>query len=50
MQSQLKIARVWGFGNTNDASNPGSSVYFQVLNSSGQYLNCDANTGMQLVR
>jgi len=43
---QLKVARVWGFGNTNDASNPGSSVYYQVLNSSGQYLNCDPNTGI----
>ena len=44
MQSQLKVARVWGFGETNDAATA-SGVYYQVLNSSGQYFNFDSNTG-----
>ncbi|KAI9726767.1 MAG: hypothetical protein M1828_000623 [Chrysothrix sp. TS-e1954] len=44
--SQLKVARVWGFGNINDASNPSYDVYYQVLNSSGVFLNCNANTGI----
>ena len=44
MQSQLKVARVWGFSETNNAATA-SSVYFQVLNSSGQYFNFDSNTG-----
>ena len=44
MQTQLKVARVWGFSETNNAATaPG--VYFQVLNSSGQYFNFDSNTG-----
>ena len=44
MQSQLKVARVWGFSETNDAATA-SDVYYQVLNSSGQYFNFDSNTG-----
>lgn len=44
MQSQLKVARVWGFSETNDAATA-TSVYYQVLNSSGQYFNFDSNTG-----
>lgn len=44
MQSQLKVARVWGFSETNDAATA-TGVYFQVLNSSGQYFNFDSNTG-----
>ena len=43
-QSQLKVARVWGFSETNNAATA-SGVYFQVLNSSGQYFNFDSNTG-----
>lgn len=31
---------------TDICADPGSSVYYQVLNSSGVFLNCDANTGM----
>ncbi|KAL6715317.1 hypothetical protein ACLMJK_007582 [Lecanora helva] len=42
--TQLKVTRVWGFGNANDAANPGSGVYYQVLNSTGQYFNCDSNS------
>lgn len=44
MQSQLKVARVWGFSETNNAATA-SDVYYQVLNSSGQYFNFDSNTG-----
>lgn len=44
IQSQLKVARVWGFSETNNAATA-SSVYYQVLNSSGQYFNFDSNTG-----
>lgn len=44
MQSQLKVARVWAFSETNDAATA-SDVYYQVLNSSGQYFNFDPNTG-----
>ena len=44
IQSQLKVARVWGFSETNNAATA-SGVYFQVLNSSGQYFNFDSNTG-----
>ena len=43
-QSQLKVARVWGFSETNNAATA-SGVYYQVLNSSGQYFNFDSNTG-----
>ena len=44
LQSQLKVARVWGFSETNDAATA-SGVYYQVLNSSGQYFNFDSSTG-----
>ena len=44
VQSQLKVARVWGFSETNNAVTA-TDVYFQVLNSSGQYFNFDSNTG-----
>ncbi|CAD6567956.1 MAG: hypothetical protein ASARMPREDX12_000851 [Alectoria sarmentosa] len=43
--SQLKVARVWGFSETNDAATA-SGVYYQVLNSSGQYFNFDSSTGI----
>lgn len=43
--TQLKVARVWGFSETNNAATA-SGVYFQVLNSSGQYFNFDSNTGI----
>ena len=46
VQSQIKVTRVWGFGDANNASNPGSSVYYQILNSTGQYFNFDPNTGI----
>ena len=40
--SQLQVVRVWGFGSVNE--DPGSgTVYFQLLNSTGSYINYDAN-------
>ena len=44
-QAGFKTARVWGFGTTNNAAVE-TNVYYQVLNSSGQYFNMDANTGI----
>ena len=38
------MVRVWGFGSTNDASNA-QGVYYQTLNSSGQFFNMDSATG-----
>ncbi|KAL8813295.1 MAG: hypothetical protein Q9200_000365 [Gallowayella weberi] len=40
-----KVARVWGFGTTNDPGKP-YEVWYQVLNSSGQYFNNDPVTGI----
>ncbi|KAL8910695.1 MAG: hypothetical protein Q9171_004030 [Xanthocarpia ochracea] len=40
-----KVARVWGFGTTNEAGRT-YGVYYQVLNSSGQYFNHDPSTGI----
>ncbi|KAL8678343.1 MAG: hypothetical protein Q9186_005300 [Xanthomendoza sp. 1 TL-2023] len=40
-----KVARVWGFGTTNDPGKP-YDVWYQVLNSSGQYFNHDPVTGI----
>ncbi|KAI4216287.1 MAG: hypothetical protein LQ351_001297 [Letrouitia transgressa] len=40
----LKVLRVWGFGTTNDASKT-QDVYYQVLNSSGQYFNYNTRNG-----
>ena len=39
-----KVVRTWGFGNTNDASAT-TDVYYQVLNSTGQYFNFDPSNG-----
>jgi mannan endo-1,4-beta-mannosidase len=40
--TQLQVARVWGFGSVN--SDPGSgTVWFQMLNSTGSYINYAAN-------
>ena len=43
-QTQLKVARTWGFGSTNDSTST-TGVYYQLLNSTGQYFNFDPNTG-----
>ncbi|KAL8949282.1 MAG: hypothetical protein Q9222_004588 [Ikaeria aurantiellina] len=40
-----KVTRVWGFGNTNDPSKT-PDVYYQVLNSSGQYINYNPQNGI----
>ncbi|KAL8799872.1 MAG: hypothetical protein Q9182_005579 [Xanthomendoza sp. 2 TL-2023] len=40
-----KVARVWGFGTTNEPGKP-YEVWYQVLNSSGQYFNLDPVTGI----
>ncbi|KAI4243975.1 MAG: hypothetical protein L6R40_003186 [Gallowayella cf. fulva] len=40
-----KVARVWGFGSTNDPSKT-QDVYYQVLNSSGQYFNYNPQNGI----
>ncbi|KAL8734380.1 MAG: hypothetical protein Q9166_001578 [cf. Caloplaca sp. 2 TL-2023] len=40
-----KVARVWGFGTTNDPSRT-YDVYYQVLNSSGQYFNYNPQNGI----
>ena len=45
MQAGLKTVRVWAFGNTNDPANE-KNIYYQTLNSSGGYINYDANTGI----
>ncbi|KAI9876047.1 MAG: hypothetical protein M1830_007460 [Pleopsidium flavum] len=46
--TELKVTRVWGFGNVNTPTT--GSVYFQVLNeslsSTGQYINYDESTGI----
>lgn len=39
-----KVVRTWGFGNTNNAATE-QNVYYQVLNSSGQYFNYDPTNG-----
>jgi len=48
--TQYKILRVWGFGDVNEippATNTDpNSVYFQILNSTGSYINYGAN-GLQ---
>ncbi|KAL8694581.1 MAG: hypothetical protein Q9218_000763 [Villophora microphyllina] len=41
----FKVARVWGFGTTNNAATE-TNVYYQALNSTGQYFNSDPNTGI----
>ncbi|KAK3670156.1 hypothetical protein LTR78_010003 [Recurvomyces mirabilis] len=40
--SQLQVTRVWGFGSVNTDPGPGT-VFFQLLNSTGSYLNYAAN-------
>ncbi|KAL9613989.1 MAG: hypothetical protein Q9167_001469 [Letrouitia subvulpina] len=40
-----KVLRVWGFGTVNDATNT-QDVYYQVLNSSGQYFNYNTRNGI----
>jgi len=47
--TNYKILRVWGFGNVNDIPtdpDPTHSVWFQVLNSTGAFINYGAN-GLQ---
>ncbi|KAL9008391.1 MAG: hypothetical protein Q9173_006482 [Seirophora scorigena] len=40
-----KVTRVWGFGTTNDPSTS-TEVYYQVLNSTGQYFNYNPTNGI----
>lgn len=46
-QTQYRILRVWGFGDVNTIPDPSSAdpnkVYFQVLNSTGSYINYGAD-------
>lgn len=49
IQTKYKIVRVWGFGNVNEIPvnpDPTHSVWFQVLNSTGSYINYGEN-GLQ---
>ena len=49
MQSDLKVTRIWGFGNVNNPVDHDWGVYFQVLNESlsetGQYINFNPANG-----
>ena len=45
LQTGYKVARVWAFGTTNTPTTE-TNVYYQVLNSSGQYFNYNANNGI----
>ncbi|KAK4697230.1 mannan endo-1,4-beta-mannosidase, partial [Lecanoromycetidae sp. Uapishka_2] len=47
--SQIKVTRVWGFSETNNPATRSAQVYFQVLNSTGQYFNFDPNTGIPIL-
>jgi mannan endo-1,4-beta-mannosidase len=40
--TQLQVVRVWGFGSVNEDPGP-DTVYFQLLNSTGSYINHEAN-------
>ncbi|CAF9932350.1 MAG: hypothetical protein HETSPECPRED_008336 [Heterodermia speciosa] len=40
-----KVVRTWGFGTTNNAATS-TDVYYQVLNSSGQYFNYNPSNGI----
>ncbi|KAK0772435.1 hypothetical protein LTR75_017415 [Friedmanniomyces endolithicus] len=40
--TQLQVVRVWGFGSVNTDPGPGP-VFFQLLNSTGSYINYAAN-------
>jgi len=40
--TQLQVVRIWGFGSVNTDPGPGS-VFFQLLNSTGSYINYAAN-------
>lgn len=40
-----KVARVWGFGTVNDPSKS-TDVYYQILNSTGQYFNYNPKNGI----
>lgn len=44
--SSLLVVRVWGFGNVNNATAAAGTVYFQVLNSTGNYINYDKTYGL----
>lgn len=43
-QTGYKVVRTWGFGTTNNAATS-TDVYYQVLNSSGQYFNYNPSNG-----
>jgi len=40
--TQLQVVRIWGFGSVNTDPGPGT-VFFQLLNSTGSYINYAAN-------
>lgn len=42
VQTQLQVVRIWGFGSVNTDPGP-DSVFFQLLNSTGSYINYAAN-------
>ncbi|KAG8530558.1 uncharacterized protein KY384_005061 [Bacidia gigantensis] len=44
--SGFKVVRVWGFGTLNNPPSYPSEIYFQTLNSSGQFFNLDPATGV----
>jgi mannan endo-1,4-beta-mannosidase len=50
IKTQYKILRVWGFGDVNEippsTNTDPNAVYFQILNSTGSYINYGAN-GLQ---
>ena len=49
-QTQFKVARVWAFASTTDPASASESVYYQLLNTTGQYFNFDSNTGKRRFR
>ncbi|KAL9044025.1 MAG: hypothetical protein Q9214_002808 [Letrouitia sp. 1 TL-2023] len=48
-ETGYKVLRVWGFGTTNDATKT-QDVYYQVLNSSGQYFNYNTRNEAGIAR
>ncbi|KAL8870289.1 MAG: hypothetical protein Q9174_003634 [Haloplaca sp. 1 TL-2023] len=43
--TKYKVVRTWAFGNTNNPATE-TNVYFQTLNSSGQYINYNPSNGI----
>ncbi len=40
------MVRIWGFGTTNDPAGTPYNVYYQILNSTGQYFNYNPSNGI----